>query len=341
MLSEPNDPWLKWLRIAAGSIIGLMSFTGGMLWLFQCKLIYPASMPADSRTDVWKPSKFGMDEYDDMMLDSPDGEQLHCYVIRQKDDQQSRPTVLMYHANAGNMGHRLPIASVFYKKFRCNVMLLSYRGYGKSTGTPQEKGMRLDAQTALDYILSDPKLEKTPIILYGQSIGGAVAIATAANNERRLHGLIVENTFTSLPELVPSVMPAARPFLSFLTEIWPSSRDIKTFTHLPILFMAGVKDELIPHAHMKELYATCGSDEKYWHELPDGTHNDTCVMPGYFERVAQFIKEAVLHRRTPLQRHTKPVRQDTFAPEQVKGVDIALQNLGAEAGSRVPGNSHL
>lgn len=67
--------------------------------------------------------------------------------------------------------HRIPIAKVFLTKMRCNVVMLSYRGYGKSEGSPSEKGIKLDAQASLDFILSHPILEKTKVFLYGQSIG--------------------------------------------------------------------------------------------------------------------------------------------------------------------------
>jgi pimeloyl-ACP methyl ester carboxylesterase len=73
----------------------------------------------------------------------------------------------------------------------------NYR-YGLSEGKPNEKGIRMDAQTALDYIRSHPVLEKTKVVLYGQSIGGAVAVDLASNNPDRIEGIILENTFLSL-----------------------------------------------------------------------------------------------------------------------------------------------
>ena len=68
--------------------------------------------------------------------------------------------------------------------------------YGKSQGAPSEKGMKIDAQTALDYLVSHPELKKTRVVVYGQSIGGAVAIDLASKN--KVAGLVIENTFTSL-----------------------------------------------------------------------------------------------------------------------------------------------
>lgn len=93
-----------------------------------------------------------------------------------------------------SQGHRLPLASVFYTRFGCNILMLSYRGYGLSTGSPSETGIRIDAQVALDFIKKHPLLKSTLIVLYGQSIGGAVSIDLASRNKSSIHALILENT---------------------------------------------------------------------------------------------------------------------------------------------------
>ncbi len=84
------------------------------------------------------------------------------------------------------------------KQLNCNIFIISYRGYGLSEGSPNEKGLKMDAQTALDYIQKHAYLSKTRIIVYGQSIGGAVAIHLASKNENKIHALMIENTFLSL-----------------------------------------------------------------------------------------------------------------------------------------------
>jgi len=83
--------------------------------------------------------------------------------------------------------------------------MLQYRGYGLSSGTPNEKGIMIDAQTGLDYIRQRHELRGTRIAIYGQSIGGAVAIGLAAKNQRQgdIAAIILENTFTSLRKLIP------------------------------------------------------------------------------------------------------------------------------------------
>lgn len=170
--------------------------------------------------------------------------------------------------------------------------MLSYRGYGKSTGNPNEKGMKIDSQAALEYILDDAVMKNTKLFAYGQSIGGAVAIDIVHRNQARFAGLIVENTFMSIRSLIPSVLPIAGPIASFCHQIWSSEGVIDTLD-VPILFMSGLKDELVPPQHMRALYDRCGSRQKVWKEYLNGTHNDTVVQPGYFVDIATFIKETV------------------------------------------------
>ncbi|GAA5986504.1 hypothetical protein JCM11641_005222 [Rhodosporidiobolus odoratus] len=283
------------LKVIASTASLLAVGAGTALYLYQSRLIYPANLPAGSRTNVPTPSDFGIDPYQDLDLTTPDGVRIKAYLMLYQHEDgvppSSRPTVLLLHANAGNVGHRLPIAKVFWHKMRCNVLALSYRGYGHSEGSPSEKGLKLDSQTALDYILSHPQLEKTDVFLYGQSIGGAVAVHLASQNAQRVKGLIVENTFRSLPKLIPHLMPYLTPFLPLLlNQIWPSETYIATLPKdFPVLFLAGAKDELVVPGQMTDLYVLCGSSNKVWREFENGTHNDTCAQPLYFHHIAQFI----------------------------------------------------
>lgn len=109
-------------------------------------------------------------------------------------------TLVYFHANAGNMGHRLPIAYWLWRRFGCNIVMLDYRGYGFSNGKPSEEGIRTDVKTTMEYVRKHPCLKDTKLVFYGQSIGGAVTIDAAAQpeNHENLVGVIVENTFLSL-----------------------------------------------------------------------------------------------------------------------------------------------
>lgn len=171
------------------------------------EIIYPRTVPVDARTNVPQPSTFGISDYEDLQIPTPDGETLNAFFIRPSKKESARDlTILMLHGNAGNIGHRVPIAKVLTKALNCNVFMLEYRGYGMSTGTPDEKGLNIDSQTALDYLRNRAETRDTKIVVYGQSIGGAVAISLVARNLEKnvIAGLILENTFLCIRKLIPS-----------------------------------------------------------------------------------------------------------------------------------------
>jgi alpha-beta hydrolase superfamily lysophospholipase len=150
------------------------------------------------------PSEYGMDDYEEVYITTSDKVKLHCYFIKQASGMAGSRTnlnkpkriLIYFHANAGNMGHRLPIAYQLMRVLDCAVFMVSYRGYGKSQGSPGEAGMKIDAQAVLDYIVD--RHREASLIVYGQSIGGAVAIDLVSKNHSKIDLLIVENTFLSL-----------------------------------------------------------------------------------------------------------------------------------------------
>ncbi|KAI8338994.1 Alpha/Beta hydrolase protein [Chlamydoabsidia padenii] len=285
--------WLSYFL----SFTGIASVAGTfILWLYQCELIYPSSFPDGSRTQVAKPSDFGMD-YTEETLTTKDKIKLRTYVITLEDDDQAKkaPTILYFHANAGNMGHRLPVAKIFRQKFKTNVVMLSYRGYGFSEGKANEKGLQVDAQTLLDFVKTHPILKNTKLVAYGQSIGGAVAIDLVSRNEDAFSGLMIENTFLSIPKLIPSVFPALRYLTVLCHQQWPSDINIQRIVNSSVLFLSGVKDELVPASHMSKLYELCGArGNKEWVEFSNGTHNDTCMQSGYFAAIREFLETRII-----------------------------------------------
>lgn len=160
-----------------------------------------------------RPNHFGVTDYEDLRIPTPDGETLSAFFIRASGKRSKKNvTILMFHGNAGNIGHRVPIAKVLQEHIGCNVLMLEYRGYGLSTGTPNEEGLLLDAQTGLDYIRQQEETQNEKIIVYGQSLGGAVAIQLVAKNQEAgdVVGLILENTFTSIRKMIPRYTPKTR-----------------------------------------------------------------------------------------------------------------------------------
>ena len=168
------------------------------------ELIYPRNFPRGARKDVLKPPQFGISDYEELMITTPDGESLSAFLCRPSNKQYAKNvTLLMFHGNAGNIGYRLPIAKILESELGVNILLLQYRGYGLSTGSPNEKGLNIDAQTGLDYIKQRPDLRNTKIVLYGQSLGGAVSVRLAVQNPGDISAILLENTFLSIRKLIP------------------------------------------------------------------------------------------------------------------------------------------
>ncbi|KAH7338290.1 Alpha/Beta hydrolase protein [Rhizoctonia solani] len=294
-------------------VIRLQTIIGaGLLYYGQNSLIYPSNVPEGSRTSYLLTQR--------KVLLSADGSLGTAEVETEGDDAdyaRSRPTVLFLHANAGNVGHRVPLAKVFYYKMRCNVLMLSYRGYGLSEGQPSEKGLKLDAQTAFDYILEHPILSKTRIVLYGQSIGGAVAFYLAHANASSIAALIVENTFMTLPSLIPTVLPVAAPLAFLCHQLWDSASAARKLPKsVPVLLLSGSQDELVPPSQVRGLFDILrgagiesseegneedkivlqGAENKrllVFKKFPNGHHNDTCIQPTYWDTVHDFLKLAL------------------------------------------------
>lgn len=213
------------------------------------EIIYPRNLPPGTRTEVPKPPQFHIEDYEELSIPTPDGETLNAFLVRPPNKALARPiTILSFHGNAGNVGHRLPIAKVLSQDLYCTTLMLEYRGYGLSTGNPSEKGIMIDAQTGLDYIRSREDLKGNKIVVYGQSLGGAVSVDLVAKNRGTgdIKGLILENTFLSIAKMIPSVMPAARYLTPLCHEHWRSENVIGQITDVPILFLSGLKDEIVP-----------------------------------------------------------------------------------------------
>lgn len=279
------------------AVIGLSVLGAALLGLytFQNLLIYPASMN-DGHGYCARPEEFGMPDYEDLYLETEDGELLHCYCLKhdRKLPGYTNKTVLILSPNAGNIGHALPIVSMFYKNFGYNVFIYSYRGYGKSTGKPSETGLRLDAQAMMSYIAKDEQLLDSSLILYGRSLGGAVAIYISSLMGASVQGLILENTFLSIPKTVPHIFPFLKYFTFFVHQKWELEKLVPLIPpSIPVLFHSARKDEIVPPSHMDRIYELSQSTDKTFFKYSNSQHNDTVVQQEYWERVHDFIKDKV------------------------------------------------
>ena len=151
------------LLVSTG-VLGIVA----MLYWNQNLLIYPSAFPQGSRINVPTPDSAGITNWEEMYIESEDKTKLHCYLLR---SPAAKHTVVYFHANAGNMGHRMPIAKEMMNRLNCNVFMLSYRGYGKSEGSANELGLKMDSQATLNFVINHFDLKNTKIIVFGQVYG--------------------------------------------------------------------------------------------------------------------------------------------------------------------------
>lgn len=298
-----------------GGIVAFAMVTfavSGLLYNATDRFLYHPDQPPTSRVYVPSPSTFGL-PFENLYIRSKDSTRIHMFYVKSPKvtpDQASKlPTILFLHGNAGNVGHRLANVHGLVKHLDCNVCLLEYRGYGHSDGSPSEEGLYLDAQAALEYLTSRPDIDSSKIFVFGRSLGGAVAIdlCSRAENRDRVACLILENTFTSIPD-VAKVLFNFRvvrwiPKCFYKNQFLSRSKVCKIST--PVLFLSGAADALIPSAMMSELFRACGSENKRLARFPEGTHNETWLCPQYYQTVLYFLEEVVF-RSLPLDARINP-----------------------------------
>jgi pimeloyl-ACP methyl ester carboxylesterase len=215
-------------------------------------------------------------------------------------EKNNLPTLVFFHGNAGNIGLRLPNALQMLQYLNANILMVEYRGYGESDSvTPSEQGLKLDAQAALKFILKHDKIDASKIFLFGRSLGGAVAFDLAQYAEQHrlpLAGVIVENTFKSIGEMVDHMMPYIAPLKALVLRMRWDSSSIVPHLQVPVLYLAGAKDDLVPHSHMLQLHkSTTRSRLNKIHIIRDGTHNETWTQGGqeYWDAIQSFLAAAV------------------------------------------------
>jgi fermentation-respiration switch protein FrsA (DUF1100 family) len=176
-------------------------------------------------------------------------------------------------------------------------------GFGKSSGSPSEHGLYIDAQTAYDYLIYKEKILPDNIIVFGTSLGASVAIQLVSDPLNRVKVAIFENAFISVPEIAKYFLTYAKSVIGvtksigfiYLFDSLPKVRRIEC----PCIYLTGLLDPIIPTWMSNTLYnETRLAKKRHLFEYPFGKHNDLPIMPEYFENLHSFIDELPLPNST-------------------------------------------
>jgi pimeloyl-ACP methyl ester carboxylesterase len=196
-------------------------------------------------------------------------------------------TILFFHGNADNLLRLIGWGEQMRRDFRCNVLIFSYAGYGKSEGRPTAPGVLDDGRAALNHLIYREKIPVDQIILYGFSLGGAVAIDLASRYE--VKGLIVESTFTSLADMGRQMIP----FFPAELFLWEQLASIDKIGNVrsPVFISHGRGDRVVPFSQGERLFeAAKAAREKTFFIPPEGLDFHSAPHSGeHSEALRQFI----------------------------------------------------
>jgi uncharacterized protein len=265
---------ISWKTVRCG-IIAYVSVVV-LLLLFENRLVYPL--------EAWDPRVGFGDESSllEVYFSATDGVKLHALYRRHN---RPRVVILYLHGNGGNIGHRAGLLRFLSSEYEAAVLGVSYRGYGKSEGSPTENGLSLDAEAALEYLLKKERVEVDRVLIVSRSIGAAIGLKLAI--DRCVPAICIESSFTSLPDVAARQYPWF-PVRLLMTNQFPSVSRIRHYRGR-LLQSHGSHDELVPFSMGQELYkaATC---TKEFYGIPNGTHNSP-QSGEYYSRMDTLIRQ--------------------------------------------------
>lgn len=216
--------------------------------------------------------------YEDVYFKSLDGMKLNGWFIPGRGP--IRGTIILYHGNAENISNHYG-AVYWLPDEGYNVFLFDYRGYGKSEGTPSREGIQEDGISALEYIRSRGDVIKYPIIVYGQSLGGAIAVSSVVTQKQDgIGAVILESTFTGYRDITREKLgslwltwPLQWPLSFLISNEYSPIEVIGALSPIPLLIVHGDADEVILKHHSEALFKAAREPKTLW-IIPGGRHID-------------------------------------------------------------------
>ena len=232
---------------------------------------------------VGAPADFGL-KYEDVFFEAADGIKLHGWWV----PKGGAPVLVWFHGNAGNISHRLENLKLLWELAGVQVFIFDYREYGRSQGRISREGTFMDAAAAYRYVAETRGIPGGDIVLFGRSLGTALATDLAIHKPCR--GLILESAFTNSSDMAKMLAPF---LIDWRPKVPYDNLGKIDKVKVPVLIVHGSDDEIIPVDMGRRLFAAANSPKDLY-IIPGSHHNDTYVVGGrvYFEKLRTFIYQA-------------------------------------------------
>ena len=279
---KPRRAWsLAWrvvrLPLIIYAVVVLIAMWGENTLIF---------IPSNFTVGDWQPENL---QYEDAEFQAADGTKLHGWFVPAENPSA---VVLFCHGNAGNLTHRVDLMQVMQNYVGASVLVFDYRGYGRSEGSPDEPGVLQDARAARKWLAGRTGVAETDIVLMGESLGGGVAVDLAAKDGAR--GLVLEDTFTSLPDMA-AYHYWWLPVRLLMRSKLDSLSQIKNYRG-PLLMSHGESDSIVPIEFAKRLYEAANEPKQFIAQA-GADHND--ARSGEFYQELKKFLEALPARSAP------------------------------------------
>ena len=229
---------------------------------------------------IGDPSDVGL-AFEDVWFDTADGVKLHGWWVPAAE----APVLVWFHGNGGNISHRLENLKLLWDLVGVQVFIFDYREYGRSSGRISREGTFLDAAAAYRYVTETQGVPPTDVVLFGRSLGTALATDLSVNHPCR--ALILESAFTNSSDMAKMLAPF---LFDWRPKVPYDNLGKIDKVKVPVLIIHGTDDEIIP-VDMGRRVFTAANEPKELYLIPGAHHNDTYLVGGraYFERLQAFI----------------------------------------------------
>ncbi len=255
-----------------------------MLYLLQDRMVFLSNLPGRSLTA--SPNHIGLN-YEDVSLATSDNEDLHGWYIPAANPSG---VLLFFHGNAGNISHRMDSIKIFHE-LGLDVLIIDYRGYGQSSGKASEQGTYLDAQSAWEYLVNNRGITPDNIVIFGRSLGAAVASWLAARTSPG--AVILESCFTSGLDMADRLYPFLP--VRLITRLkYPVIDYVKRFSS-PLLVVHSRQDEIIPFDMGQSIFAAAPEPKEML--VLTGDHNGGFLLnrDQYLVAIGKFLDQHQTH----------------------------------------------